>query len=186
LFEHLRTCGQCLEAGDPVSAAAKLVRSDDPVEQRAGVTSLGALDALGPLLDALADTRADVREQAVLVLRHWLGRGPGQLERLHQELRQRGLSEANARTVLQLLLGFNDAERAVPATYDLLIEDLDHRLPTVRELAHWHLVRLAPAGRDIPYDPTAGAEARRRAIQAWRDVIPAGQLPRRERNSATR
>jgi hypothetical protein len=50
----------------------------------------------------------------------------------------------------------------------------------VRELAWWHLYRLAPAGRSIRYDP-AGPDAERDKAQAeWKKLIPSGQLPPRE------
>ena len=45
-------------------------------------------------------------------------------------------------------------------------------------LAHWHLTRLAHAGRGIAYDPAADAAQRAAAIREWRVVIPEGGLPR--------
>lgn len=179
LFEQMCHCGKGLAAGDPAAAAEKLVASDDLVDRRDGVTSLGALDALPGLFKALADPHPDVRDHAVVVFRHWLGRAPGQVGRLQAMLKQHGAKETNARTLLQLLIGFNEEERNRPATYELLLDELDHSQPAVRQLAHWHLVRLAPAGRDIPYDPTAEVAARAPAIEAWHKIIPAGELPRR-------
>ena len=47
----------------------------------------------------------------------------------------------------------------------------------VRELAHWHLDRLAPAGQKIAYDAAADEAARHKAAEQWRALIPPGQLP---------
>ena len=44
-------------------------------------------------------------------------------------------------------------------------------------LAYWHLVRLAPAGKDIPYNPTGGKDELQKAAKAWRALIPRGKLP---------
>jgi hypothetical protein len=166
----------------PLGAALEgLVKSDKKVDRLVGVTWMGALDQLPQLLDALADARhADVRDQAILVLRQWVGRNAGQVGKLYQALKEHlHNSDVTARTVVQLLFGFNDEERAQPATYELLIGDLMHKQLPVRELAHWHLVRLAPTGRDIPYD-AAGSEAqRRRAAEQWQALIPEGRLPPR-------
>ena len=57
------------------------------------------------------------------------------------------------------------------------MESLNNPHLAVRTLAHWHLVRLVPAGKEIPYDAAAPAEDRRAAFQRWRDLIPPGQLP---------
>jgi hypothetical protein len=48
----------------------------------------------------------------------------------------------------------------------------------VRELAHWHLVRLAPIGRDIVFDASASAAVRDKAAKAWKKLIPSGELPK--------
>jgi hypothetical protein len=183
VFKQIVAATQQLNTGSPVEAATKLVGSPQPVQRLAGVTVLGALDDLPHLLEALGDpARPDVREQAVLVLRHWLGREPGQIARLAHVLKQQGYSDTQARMLVQLLVGFSAAQRAEPATYDLLLDYLDHNKLAVRELAHWHLVRLAPAGRTIAYDPAAAAPQREESIRQWREVIPAGSLPRRTVN----
>ena len=65
-----------------------------------------------------------------------------------------------------------------PSTYEALIRLLQHSKLAVRELAHWHLVRLAPAGKEIAYDPAATEEERDKAVKAWKELIPEGQLPR--------
>ncbi|HEX3314191.1 MAG TPA: hypothetical protein VHR72_04825 [Gemmataceae bacterium] len=160
----------------PVVAAAKLAKGDDALLRKAGVAALGALDRLdelGKLLDSSKE--ADVRNEAILVLRHWLGRQPGQIKKLESALAQAGLSPNQSATVLTLLIGFDQAERARPGTYALLLGELDHPRLAIRSLAAWHLRRLVPAGNSIAYDPAA--TNRQAAVAQWRRLIPAGELP---------
>jgi hypothetical protein len=131
------------------------------------------------LVGALADKRGDVRDQAVLVLRNWLGRRPGQADKLFAELTRDGYSRIQAGTVLFLLFGPDEKQLAQPAAYDILIAMLGSEKTAVRELAHWHLVRQVPAGKSIAYDPAGPAEARQEAQASWRRLIPPGQLPPR-------
>ena len=147
-------------------------------KREAAVTAMGALDELPLLLGTLdGSPHADARDRAVLVLRHWLGRAPGQTARLDAALRKASYSPTQARTVLQLLYGFTPEQQRDPNTYELLLEDLQHSKAAVRTLAHWHLVRLAPAGRSIAFDPLAPAAERARSCEQWRRLIPDGKLP---------
>jgi hypothetical protein len=175
----LKLCA-CVEhlGQDPGLGLAKLLDSPNKSERMAGVTGLGAVDDLPRLLAALNDDKhADVREHAVLVLRHWAGRQPGQLAKLQAAIMGAGASATQAKTGVRLLIGFDDEERRSPDTYDYLIGLLDHNRVGVRELAHWHLVRLWPPGNSIAYDAAWPEERRRAAIARWREAIPAGQLP---------
>jgi hypothetical protein len=176
-------------AGQPLAQGLdQLLGSEERVDRLVGVTLAGAVDDLPRVLRGLEDGRhADLRDHSILVLRHWLGRGPGQLAELLKLLKkQPGFTEARAKTAVQLLLGFDEDERRDPATYDLLIEYLRHSRLAARELARWHLVRLVPAGKDIPYD-AAGSEAeRQRGYEQWRALIPAGQLPRAAKSAPPR
>ena len=148
------------------------------LERNAAVIAMGALDDLPSLLGTLAAApHADTRAHAVLALRHWLGRAPGQTTKLDAALRKAGYTEPQAHTVLHLLYGFTQEERREPRTYELLVSFLKHNRPVMRELAHWHLVRLAPAGKSITYDALAPEADRERAYEEWRKLIPAGKLP---------
>ncbi len=176
---------------DAINAwAAKLVGADrgkvlaagvnlpEAAERRAAVIAMGALDDLPALLGVLGGAKQpDARADAVLALRHWLGRTAGQTAKLHAALLKDGYTDPQARSVLQLLYGFTPEQRRDPDTYDVLLDDLKHSKPAVRELAHWHLVRLAPAGKAIPFDALAPAAPRQAAYEAWRMLIPAGKLP---------
>jgi hypothetical protein len=179
VFQAICDCTRYLAERPIDKVLVEWSKSDNKVDRIVGVTVLGAIDRLPALLDALADPKhADVRDHAILVLRHWMGRGPGQVEKLHATLTgEAKYSKVHTRTILQLLFGFDADDRQRPETYELLIALLRHPQLAVRELARWHLVRLAPAGKDIGYD-AAGAEAeRQRGYERWRQLIPAGRLP---------
>jgi hypothetical protein len=81
---------------------------------------------------------------------------------------------------MRLLHSLSEEEAARPDTYRTLISHLNHENLIVRGLAYWHLARLAPeGGRSIPYDPAGDAGQRQKAIEQWRQLIPAGKLPPR-------
>jgi hypothetical protein len=86
---------------------------------------------------------------------------------------------AQAETVMQLLHSPFAAEQ--PETYETLIAYLQHSQAAVRELARWHLYRLAPSGRDIKYDAAAPDAERAKAVEEWKKLIPRGQLPPKEK-----
>jgi uncharacterized protein (TIGR03000 family) len=158
-----------------------LMASGQKAERLVGVTTAGAVDDLPRVIKGMGDAKhADLRDHAVIVLRHWLGRGKGQLERLHQSLLKQGVSDVRARTLLQLVLGFDQEQQTRPETYELLLHSLQHPRVEVRELARWHLVRLAPAGRAFGFDAAAPEAARQKAVAQWQRLIPEGQLPRRD------
>ena len=47
----------------------------------------------------------------------------------------------------------------------------------IRRLAYWHLQRLAPAGRDIKYNPEGTQAEREAAYKQWKKLITEGKLP---------
>ena len=85
-----------------------------------------------------------------------------------------------AETVLQLLHSFGEEDLTQPET----VPDPD-RLPGpraagLRGLAHWHLVRLVPAGQKIGYNPLGSRkEAREAACASGRPTGPPGEIPSR-------
>jgi hypothetical protein len=161
------------------AAIDEFLDSDDLYERRLAVFAMGALDELPRLGKALAQPRSrDVWDDAVVALEHWLGRGPGQDQKLYKAL----IAEAkyrpvDAESVLQLLHGFSDEDLADPETYECLIDFLQHDRIAIRGLAYWHLYRLVPEGRKIAYDPLAKKEERDRAQKEWKKLIPHGKLP---------
>jgi hypothetical protein len=157
-------------AGDADTLPASLTRS-------LTVCGLAALDDLPRLTEALAGAKQpQVRETAIEALRSWIGRGPGQDQVLYTFLiKQRQYSPTHAEILLNLLhTPFNPR---APETYETLIAYLRHDKQPVRELAKWHLDRLAPAGRSIPFDAAAPAEEREKAYKEWKKLIPDGKLP---------
>ena len=166
-------------AQDGPLAIKQFLESNDPAEQRVALVTLGAQDALVDLAKSL--TAAKTLEEwdfGITVLRHWLGRCPGQDQRLYQTLTTaRGLSPDEAKIVIQLLFGFSAAEIRAPETYEVLIDYLGHERPGIRNLSAWHLVRLVPQGKSIPYKPDGTTAEAVRAQEEWKKLVPAGELP---------
>jgi hypothetical protein len=164
---------------NPDAALDTFLASADPVDQRIVLVSLGATDDLDRLMDAVAGEKAPAEwDFAVTVLRHWLGRCPRQEQKLYDHLRaSRGFTPAQARTLVQLLFGFAPADLKRPETFEVLAEYLRHERPAIRDLAEWHLVRLVPGGKDIPFSPSGGKDEQEKTYQAWKKLIPAGTVP---------
>jgi hypothetical protein len=167
--------------GDLGKGLDDLIGSANRVDRLAGVTLAGAVDDLPRLFHVLSESKdAATRDHAVVVLRSWLGREPGQIKKLETTLLDRKkLTEVQVRNLLHLLVGFNDEERRDPDTYMVLLTYLGHKNQAVRTLAHWHLVRLAPTGKDIAFDAAATEQQRQQAIERWHALIPEGKLPPR-------
>jgi hypothetical protein len=160
-------------------ALQQLLQSRNAVERRIAVALLGATDDLDRLTSCLTKVPTpDLWENSVGILRHWIGREPGQDQKLYQALiDKQQLTAAQAETVLHLLHGFGDDALTLPETYEGLLDLMESDQLAIRGLAHWHLYRLVPRGRKIGYDPRAAPRKRARAVQEWRKLIPAGKLP---------
>jgi hypothetical protein len=146
------------------------------------VGALAATDHVDKVAEFLGNSRhAEMRHAAVVTLRHWIGAREGRDEKLYHILQDElGYNRAEAETVMQLLHSpFNPRQ---PETYETLIAYLGHRKQAVRELAHWHLVRLAPIGADIAFDASAPAAVRDKAEAEWKKRIPAGELPKAKKD----
>lgn len=165
-------------AADAAKALDDFLTARDAVEQRVALVTIGGLDDFERIGRALAGARTvEERDFGVTVLRHWLGRSRGQDQRLYEGLKARGYSEDEARTVLQLLFGFSAEDATFPETYEVLIEYLVHAKPAVRNLAAWHLVRLAPQGKAIPFKPDGTDDDARKCRDEWKKLVPNGKLP---------
>ena len=162
---------------DPV--IDKFLASDDPLDRRLAVVALTATDGLARLAKVLKETdKPDVWENAVLALRHWIGRAPGQDQLLYQRIIDSKIfTPLEAETALELLHDFGDDDVARPITYEMLIHLLDSDKRFIRGMAYWHLSRLAPEGAKFGYDPFAPQEAHDAAVKKWKEYIPAGKLP---------
>ena len=145
------------------------------------IFGLAAIVDLGHVAEALGDPHhVEARETAIYALRNWIGSHPDRDRQLyHLLIDVEGYKAPEAETVLQLL--HNPFVDEQPETYETLITYLNHQKIAVRELARWHLYHLAPAGRNIKYDAAAPEAERAKAIKEWKELIPAGQLPPREK-----
>ncbi len=162
-----------------VEPAQKLLEAPFKLDRLVSVTAMGARDDLDGLTHAISVSADElVRNHAILVLRSWLGREPGQLAKFEAFLTAtKKVPVGRARTVANLLIGWDDHQLKEPTTYEFLIDLLESPQLAARSLALWHLSRLAPAGKDIAYDPAGTPESRAAAIGRWRQLIPAGKLP---------
>jgi hypothetical protein len=160
-------------------AIETFLTSDDPDKRRIAVFAMGATDDLRGLGVALTNAKnLDLWNHAVVALRHWLGRGPGQDMKLYNGLIKEGkFKPIDAEAVIQLLHGFSDTDLRHPETYETLIDYLRHDRLALRGLAYWHLARLVPAGKDLGYNPLDEKDKRQAAIAKWQKLVPRGELP---------
>jgi hypothetical protein len=170
----------------PEAVIAGLLKSKNAGDLRVGAIALGATDNLAGLHDALNSTdSAELRDNAVMALRHWIGRKASQDLALYNLLvNEKKYPPAQAMIVLRLLHSFGEADTGRPETYEALIAYLTHDRLAIRELARWQLYRLVPATKDvpstmkaIPYDAAAPVKDREAAQEKWRKLVPEGKLP---------
>jgi uncharacterized protein (TIGR03000 family) len=169
---------------DELAAGLLVLAENDKDPERAAtlrqmvISALAAGDEVGKVAQILNTSKhEDARQAAVVSLRHWIGAREGRDEKLYEILQsQLGFSKNEAVTVMDLLHSPFAADQ--PETYETLIAYLKHRRQAVRELAAWHLYRLAPAGHKIAFDASASAAEREKAADEWKKLIPAGELPK--------
>jgi hypothetical protein len=183
LKANVAALSQQLETRDLEAILDDAVASDDPSRRRLAVVVWAATDNLDRLGKALSEAQhRDVWDAAVTALRHWIARAPGQdMKMYHGLIEVKKYKPVEAETVLQFLHGFSERDLGQPETYEMLINYLDDKRLAIRGLAHWHLVRLVPAGRKITYDPLGSVEEREQAVKAWKKLIPPGQLPKSDK-----
>ncbi len=157
----------------------ELVASNDPDERLVGVVYIGATDDLTRMGKLIHESKQpDTWDNAVRVLRHWLGRAPGQDQRFYNGLiKVRDYKPVQAASLIEMLHGFSESELNRPELYEMLIDYLVDGRTSMRGLAHWHLIRLAPEGKNIPYDPNGPKAEMEKARKEWKKIIPSGQLP---------
>jgi hypothetical protein len=180
-FEQTCTCAAPLaeKPGDVHAVLAKQIKAADAGERKTALVAMGALDDVEGVYAALNSEHADVRHMAILVLRHWLGRSADHPARWYRLLtKEHQYTPTQAKNFLYLCNGVEEDKRRQAGTYDLLILALNHSKLPIRELAHWHLVRLAPDGNAIAYDAAAPEAQRLKAVEEWRQLIPEGTLPK--------
>jgi uncharacterized protein (TIGR03000 family) len=161
------------------AAIDKFLASEDPLDRRLAVIALAATDQLQRLANVLKETdKPDVWDNAVLALRHWIGRAPGQDQILYQHIIDKKIyTQREAETMLQLLHDFGDDDLARPVTYEMLINLLGSDKRFIRGLAYWHLSRLVPDGKSLGYNPFGPDAEREAAVKKWKELIPSGKMP---------
>jgi uncharacterized protein (TIGR03000 family) len=157
----------------------ELVASNDPDERLVGIIYIGATDDLTRMGNLIHESKQrDTWNNVVRVMRHWLGRAPGQDQRFFNGLKSvKSYTEVQAESLIEMLHGFKESEIERPELYEMLINYLVTGRTSMRGLAHWHLIRLVPAGKDIPYDPNAPKEELEKARKEWQKLVPPGKLP---------
>jgi hypothetical protein len=168
-------------AADPAKAFDTFLASTDPIDLRVALVALGAVDDLERLGKTLVAAKTvEEWDFGITVLRHWLGRGRGQDQKMYETLTaRRGYTEGQAQIIVQLLFGFSPEDATLPETYEVLIDYLIHEKTAIRNLAEWHLIRLAPQGKSIAFKPDGSAEDAEKCYAEWKKLIPSGQLPPR-------
>jgi hypothetical protein len=171
---------QLAHQGSVNSLLKDFLKKSDKNIRAFAVYGLGAIDDLSGLVDVLGDEKqpSEVRQAAIVALRHWQGRDVENDRTLFDVLKKK-YSASTAEIVLHLLHGFSDQQLQQPAVYASLIGYLSHRDLPLRQLAYDHLLVLVPEGKAISYDPAASLADRRRAIEEWKKLIPEGMIPKK-------
>jgi hypothetical protein len=139
------------------------------------VLGYAALGDLPPVVDGLIDdARPRVRDAAVYGLHALAATSPDALDQLTKILTEKSrLTADQAKTVVRLVRGVSDAERADPKALDQLVEHLNSPALVIRELAFWQLLNeVDPEARSMKalsgYDAAAGPLAREGSFNSWK------------------
>jgi hypothetical protein len=174
------TLATSLSGKDVDVALTEAKASPDDNYRRLAVRSYAAVDDLASLLDSLEEKFPEVRTTAIETLRMWTASARDHDSKLFEAVakkyydRQPGVWER----IMELLHSFSEEQAALPSTYETLIDNLNSKIPVIRELSAWHLYQMVPQGRQIPYLSDTDEPARREAQKMWQTLVPPGQLPR--------
>jgi hypothetical protein len=173
----------------PAVVLAEAAADESPARRAAAVLALGALDELPRLLDVLDDpgpARQADRDLAVFALRRYLSRGPEAAKALYDAKAQAGAfsdkkyKPREAATALELLYDFPQATARAPETFQFLLGLMaQEERVSLRELAHWHLLRLAQPVKLPEYNAAWPVEKRRAAVAEVKKLVEDGKLPPR-------
>jgi hypothetical protein len=155
------------------------ISSDDPDVRIVFVNVCAATDRFDLLAPVMRQPKyVDLWDPAIRALRHWIGRCPGQDQKLYKYLIDEGkFKPIDAATVMQLLHSFGEDDLARPETYEALIDYMEDERILIRALANWHLMRLVPEGQEYKFNPAGDEKERKEAVKKWRQLIPVGKLP---------
>jgi hypothetical protein len=163
-------------------AIAETRKEPKPSSRVLAIRSLGAIDAISDLLNILGNEKDPLeRDQAVEVLRLWMGRKRENEMLLYRTITEKmkaTYSPLQAEIIMELLHLFPPDARKAPETYEKLISNLTDKKLAVRHLSYWHLVRLDWEGpKTIRYDPAGEPGQLEAAYKEWKKRIPDGKLP---------
>ena len=153
-------------ADQPISQSIRPVVKDrrPPVAELATRT-LALAGSYPGLVDALSSPHEESRLAAILGLMQWLPLDPENGEKLSTELHNRFRSD-DADAIGRLLWGFGEQDARNQVVSEELVEWLAHDEIAIRELAFYHVHRLAD--RKFDYRPNDPVAQRTRAVQNWR------------------
>ncbi|MSR32193.1 MAG: hypothetical protein EXR99_11870 [Gemmataceae bacterium] len=159
----------------------EMVQSGDEAKRYLAMNLFGAMDRMDKIAQHVNQTKYhDVIDNSVIVLRHWIGRKAGQADLIFKFLTSsRQYTPAQAEVFVNLLHSFSTAELRQPETYEILMDYMGSQKTGIRGLAHWHLERLVPKGKEISFNPAAPVEIRKQALEKWRKLVPKGKVPPR-------
>ena len=190
-----------IEKGDIGLVIDDFAKSEDPRKRIAAIYLSAATDDLARLfLSVSLSPQPDVVDEAIVALRHWLGRAPGQDQKLYEFL-MKGIPELEKQSqgkhgkpfsgpqavaFIDLLFGFSDAQKEQPATYRYLLKLLSSDRTAIRGLASWYLNHMIPEGIRFGFNANGPKEVREAAIKQWETrlmelkKLPEANLPPRK------
>jgi hypothetical protein len=171
----------------PEAVLAEAVAGPEAARRHAAVLALAAVGDLPRLLDVLDDSdpahQAD-RDLAVFALRRYLSRGPEAGKAVYDPKAQAGalvdkkFKTREAATVADLLYDFPERVAQSPETYQLLLGMMSQEgRVALRELAWWHLARMAQPVKLPEYNAAWPADKRRAAVADVQKLLDERKLP---------
>ncbi|MBI1914299.1 MAG: hypothetical protein HYS12_06115 [Planctomycetes bacterium] len=174
LANQLAKPGRAVEVGLQES-----LQSNKSEHRILAIRCLGALDAVGALIDGLGDPmHPEVRVESAEALRIWIGRGKEQAGKLYDPKKRTGIltdkkfRADEAESVLELLDGLTEQDIRQRETYDALLAYLKHNRLEVRELAYEQLMSIfREEGSKINYNPAGTSEQISEGYEEWRKLV---------------
>jgi hypothetical protein len=175
----------------PAPVLDKLLEAEGtaPATRRLAIYAMAGLDDVRGLLEALGDEHEDRtadRDAAVVALRRWLARDPGQARRLYAPKEQTGIlrtdalartySPKEARTIAELLT-YGGEEGQAKETYELLATHLRSSKVAIAELAYYHLRLLAYPVKLPAFNAAWPQDQRKKVSDKVFEMVDRRELP---------
>lgn len=162
------------------------VESDNPATKRLALFCYTALDDYTKpmeFLDKDDPKLSDLRRMSIYALRYWMAQRPNNEYKVYEAF-QSNYKGVVAKKLMELLHGITAEQDANPATWKVLIDNLNNEVLPIRELSAWNLeaslaTRLPKAAELIAtkYAAIAPEPYRAQVQQQLRLMIPPGQVP---------